>query len=95
MSYHLHVLETTLNETTGHHQIHARIEEKVDEHTTVNGVPETFGIDLEALQANYAGSVEEWVKAIGANLLVKHKLHRETHKEVLALRGKIIDLQDS
>jgi hypothetical protein len=91
--YQLKVLNPSIHGVTGHHTIEVIVVETADNGSTIEGVPEKYGIDSMVLRDVYAGDVKKWLQVVGQEMLEKHQQRQAAHLDLLALDGQSIDLK--
>ena len=93
--YKLRIKNGDLNGTTGHHTIQVHVREFRDDDTVVDGVPETFGIEPDALQRKFGGDIKAWRQWVGKEMVKRHKIRMLAHAEVLNWSGRDFDIEEN
>jgi hypothetical protein len=91
-TYRLIVIGADLTGVTGHHTIHTRIEETAADGETLLGVPDTFGIEIVALERRFGGDIEKWRDWVGATMLKRHQNRMSVQTKVLDWQGQKFDV---
>ena len=82
-----------LSGTTGHNTIQCRIIETRGDGTIIQGTPETYGIEVEALRRRHDGNIYAWRKWVGEQMKAKHVIRMAANQEVLKWRDQKIELE--
>jgi hypothetical protein len=90
--YRLCILSSDLSGVTGHHTIHVCIEETTVDGQVIMGVPETHGIEYQALRSRFGDDPGKWRADVADIMLKRHVARKSVHQEVLSWQGQKFDI---
>lgn len=91
-TYKLHVTASELTGTTGHHKINCHIEETDASGNTIRGIPESWGIEWQALRSRFGGGIDKWREWVAAQMLKRHIARSMVQAQVSGWKGRKFDI---